>query len=195
VAKKTTFIKTDKPFWFFTDQADEDYLAARLLTFCGNTMWHVAAYHSHQASEKYIKSFLVQENQEYPETHNLKILREIAAKANKLFDREDIKRLLEEFDQFEQVSRYGGFANYDPISVKNDQYTIVGGFVWTDNNLKSLDKLVSHIRGLLDFSEKPTLDGIKAVLDDNKKIGFVSDWRLPTLTIRQILTEGNAFFK
>jgi HEPN domain-containing protein len=97
-------IQTDKPFWFFIDQADEDYLAARLLTFCGPTTWHSAAHHSHQELEKYLKSYLVQEQQAYPENHDLKKLGELAAAHNNFFAGEDIKTLLAEFDQFDQYT-------------------------------------------------------------------------------------------
>lgn len=195
MSKKLNIINTDKPFWFFTDQADEDYISARLLTFCGNTLWHVAAYHSHQAIEKYIKSYLVQEKQEYPDTHNLKELRELAGEYSAFFKLEKTKKQLELFDQFEQVSRYGGFAKYDPTSVRNKNFTIVGGFAWTDSNIKQLDELVFNTRGLLDFSSKPTLDNLKAILNEDSKIGFVKDWRLPTISLKQVLVSSNDFYK
>lgn len=193
--KKINLIKTDKPFQLFTDQADEDYITARLLTFCGNTMWHIAAYHSHQAIEKYIKSYLVQEKQEYPDIHNLKILGELAGEINDFFKNEEIKKLLELFDQFEQISRYGGFAKYDPLSNKTQNYTIVGGFEWTDSNIKQLDKLVFNIRGLLDFSSKPTLDSLKAILNDDKQIKFVKNWKLPRISIKEVLISHNDFYR
>ena len=195
MSKKLNIIKTDKPFWFFTDQADEDYISARLLSCCGNTLWHVAAYHSHQAVEKYIKSYLVQEKKEYPDTHNLKAIGKLAEELNAIFIEEKTKQQLELFDQFEQVSRYGGFAKYDPSSVRTQNYTIVGGFAWTDSNIRQLDELVFNIRGLLDFSSKPTLDNLKSVLNEDSKIGFVSDWKLPTLSIKQVLTQDNQYFK
>ncbi len=188
-------VQTNKPFWFFIDQADEDYLAARLLTFCGPTMWHTAAHHSHQALEKYLKSYLVQEQQAYPESHDLKKLGELAAAHNNFFAEEDIKKLLAEFDQFEQVSRYGGMAKYDPVSNQSTQFTTAGSFVWTDSNLKPLDMLVYQIRGFLDFSQKPTLDHLAAAQRENHNIGFVKDWRLPNLSIKQILTSANDYYK
>lgn len=195
MSKKLNVIKTDKPFWFFTDQADEDYISARLLSFCGNTLWHAAAYHSHQAVEKYIKSYLVQEKQEYPDTHNLKGIGELAGRINSFFKNEKIKQQLELFDQFEQVSRYGGFAKYDPTSVKSKSFTIVGGFAWTDSNIKQLDELVFSIRGLLDFSSKPTLDNLRAILNEDTKIGFVKDWLLPTISLKKVLISSNDFYK
>ncbi len=192
--KKIKIVKTDKPFWFFIDQADEDYIAARLLTFCGKTMWHAAAYHSHQAVEKYIKSYLVRKKQEYPETHNLKILGKFGEEFNDFFKKAEVKDLLKEFDQFEQVSRYGGFAKYDPLSTKNKEFSTAGSFVWIDSNLKLLDKLIFNLRKLLDFPEKTNLSALSAVLKDDKKISFVSGWKLP-IPIKKVLVSGNDYFQ
>ncbi|MFC1626789.1 HEPN domain-containing protein [Patescibacteria group bacterium] len=194
MSKKLTIIKTDKPFWFFVDQADEDYIAARLLTFCGKTMWHTAAYHSHQAVEKYIKSYLVQESQEYPETHNLKVLGKFGEQFNDLFKKKEIKNYLKEFDQFEQVSRYGGFAKYDPLSTKNKLFSTAGSFAWTDSNLKSLDGLVFDLKKLLNFSGNSSFNSLDAVLKNDKKVGFVSDWRLP-IPINKVLVSDNDHFQ
>lgn len=192
---KVVIVETDKPFWFFTDEADTDYLAARLLTFCGIPMWSKAAYHSHQALEKYIKAFLVQEAQSFPEVHNLKVLREFAEKHSALFGQQEIKELLKKFDDFEQVSRYGGLAKYDPISTSNESFTLAGGFIWSDANLKDLDMLVFNIRKLINFSEKPTLDAINELLKNNPSASIVKDWRLSKIPIREILISGNDFFK
>ena len=79
--------------------------------------------------------------------------------------------------------------------MRTQNYTIVGGFAWTDSNIRQLDELVFNIRGLLDFSSKPTLDNLKSVLNEDSKIGFVSDWKLPTLSIKQVLTQDNQYFK
>ena len=55
-------IKTDFSDLDFIDLADKDYITARLLTFAGKSLWRQAAYHSHQAVEKYLKGLLEKQN-------------------------------------------------------------------------------------------------------------------------------------
>lgn len=193
--KKLKFITTDCSFTYFAIKADQDYIMARLLNFCGSSIWHGAAYHSHQALEKYIKAYLVQERKEYLEEHNLKVLGEICAEGNNLFKDKVVKDLLEMFDQFEQVSRYGNFAKHDPLSIKTSSFSSKGVFVWTDMNIKFLDKLVFKIRSLLNYSDNKGMDYLQLIIDENHSSIFTANWRLPGVSLKQVLTSHNDYYK
>ena len=54
--------------WF--KKADDDFKVAKLIFRDGGFM-DIVGYHLHQAIEKYLKGFLVYNNQEYPLIHNL----------------------------------------------------------------------------------------------------------------------------
>lgn len=187
-------VKTDLPHFAFTSEADRDYLAARLLNFCGKPMWKAAAYHTQQCLEKYLKAFLVQKQNYYLETHNLKILvKQCGKRGMKLGN--DTERLLEIFDNFEQVARYGAFANYDPLALRGSGFKVKGNFIWTDSNIKDMDKLVHLIRSNIDFSSNPPEDGLKALLYGKLLPNWLSGWHLPGINFKQILTAHNDYYR
>lgn len=176
--------------------ADKDYIGARLLTFSGKAMWPLAAFHSHQALEKYLKALLIQETGEFQQIHNLKKLRKLCEKINDLFKEEEVGVLLEELDLPEQVVRYGPFASYDPLSKEEKgKFKTKGVFAWTDLYIKDLDKLVFKIRNLIDFSGDEDRDSLKAVLKNNLQNDLVAEWKLPNISIKDVLTSDNDFFK
>ena len=85
-------VETNKPPSGFLKQADEDYLATRLLHICGSAFYGLAAYHSQQCLEKYLKAYMVQEAKKFIKTHDLEVLREMAANYNSYFSKAETKK-------------------------------------------------------------------------------------------------------
>lgn len=176
--------------------ADRDYIAARLLNFCGSAMYPQAAYHSQQCIEKYLKSLLLQIDEPFPKEHKLNQLRILVEKHYpNLFDKNSIT-LINEFDLPEQVSRYGSFANFDPMSKKvKGEFETKGVFVWQDTYIKDLDTLVYILRGAIDFSKDPQIDNIKLILDGDNKNILANGWKLKYFSIKDVLTSHNDHYK
>lgn len=187
-------VLTDLSAFAFTSEADRDYLAARLLNFAGNPMWKPSAYHCQQALEKYLKALTVQKAGYYlGDTHKLK---ELASECESLgYDLRLKEGELERFDDLEQVARYGAFAKFDPLSIKNKNLTSKGVFVWTDSNVKDFDSLVFKIRNHIDFSKEPAQDGIGSLFNEKPLPGWLTGWRLPGISMRIVLVSVNDYWK
>ena len=56
------------------EKAEHDLIAAKLIMDNQPIILDVACFHCQQAIEKYLKTFLVLKNQDFPKTHNLDIL-------------------------------------------------------------------------------------------------------------------------
>ena len=84
--------------------ADEDLrLAEHALKLSSGCPYRLIAYHAQQCAEKYIKSFLVFHEIEFPYTHNLRQLLQLCGK--------DIRQTLEDADNltpFAVTTRYPG---------------------------------------------------------------------------------------
>ena len=84
--------------------ADEDLrLAEHALKLSSGCPYRLIAYHAQQCAEKYIKSFLVFHEIEFPYTHNLRKLLQLCGK--------DIRQTLEDADNltpFAVTTRYPG---------------------------------------------------------------------------------------
>lgn len=188
-------IKTEFSALDFVDLADRDYIGARLLTFAGKPLWRLAAYHSHQAIEKYLKSLLVQAEGGYLETHKLIELAERASKYFSILKKQEYVKTLKLFDEPEQVTRYGPFANFDPLSkVEPGKFQTKDVFVWSDVFIKDLDKAVFIIRGQVDFISQENRDGLRAILEGNVKNKILAGWKLPRINMVDILISHNDFF-
>ncbi|MFA5287444.1 MAG: HEPN domain-containing protein [Candidatus Omnitrophota bacterium] len=187
-------VETDKPPSNFLKQADDDYLATRLLFLCGSGFHGLSAYHSQQCLEKYIKTYTVQEAKIFIKTHDLEGLREMATNYNVYFSKDEIKKQLVKFNVYDQVTRYGAESTYDPHHVKNGFIEIAGSWFFSGEHIKILDKLVYEIRGLLNFGKINWPDTFKAILEDRKEVMMVATWRLP-IAIKKILTVGNEYYK
>jgi HEPN domain-containing protein len=175
--------------------ADSDYLAARLLNFSGYPMYKLAAYHTIQALEKYMKAFLFQEKNVFPSTHNLNKLVELCASKKSFFGQEKTKDLINLFNVNEQVSRYGSFANFDPNAKKEEgKFETKAPFTWSDTFIKDIDMLVYNIRGMINFHGNEISDNLLAILQDNKESRFVSEWRLGPIPIKYLLSAHNDYF-
>lgn len=188
--------RTDFPALEFVDLADQDYIAARLLTFSGKPLWRLAAYHSHQAIEKYLKSLIIQLTGGYLETHELIKLAKCACRYFSDLNNTDYVKSLEKFDEQEQVSRYGPFAKYDPLSkVERGQFQTKGVYVWSDNYILDLDRIVYETRRFVEYNSQHERDGLKAILNENKNHKLIVGWKLPHISILDILTSHNNYFK
>lgn len=195
MSKTTKIVKTSFLDLDFIDLADKDYITARLLTFAGKSLWRQAAYHSHQALEKYLKALLVKAEGAYLETHILDELVERVGTHYSDFN-EKYKKLIEKFDESEQVSRYGPFANFDPLSkVEPGKFQTKDVFVWNDIFIKDLDQAVFLARKMIDFSDKTGRDNLIEILKENKKHWLVAGWKLPGISILDVLTSHNDSFK
>lgn len=187
-------IQTDKNASLFVDLADRDYLAARLLFGCGNSLYNLAAYHAQQCLEKYLKAFLVQESNSFIKTHDLDKLRALAEIHNSYFSESEVKKALTEFNKYDQVTRYSAEANYDPEYYKDSSIEMAGAWMFSFEHIKILDKLVYEIRRLIDFSQLKGRDNLKDILEEKKDNILTLTWKLP-IPVKKILIIQNDHFK
>lgn len=196
-------IKTDKPFWMFSMEADTDYLLARMINFLGASFHSRAGFFGQQACEKYMKALTVQRDNSYDETHALPSLATYCVPYDSYFAEKDTIRILEQLDLFDQVGRYGGTANFDPISkgktISGVSVNIASGaqfagaWVWTDKHLDDLDGFVFKARSYLDFSTN-NFDYLKKILDRDRKSAITANW-LGKQPLRVVLTKNNRYFR
>lgn len=66
-------------------KAQHDLLAAKKLSVGQEVYMDVAIYHCQQACEKAVKGFLVLHNQEFPKTHDIRLLIQLAIRFNPNF--------------------------------------------------------------------------------------------------------------
>ncbi|MHB8271844.1 HEPN domain-containing protein [Bradyrhizobium sp.] len=199
-------IQTDMPFPTFSMEADTDYLLARLVNFSGAGFHSRAGFFAQQACEKYMKALMLQHDGSYLETHKLI---DLAARCEKqygsFFSEKETLRVLSSFDMFDQVGRYGGMANFDPLSKGGSAggfsvkigpgVRIAGASIWTGKQIDDLDSFVFKARGFLDFPKIKWGDDLKAILENDPKGSLhLSAWRLP-IPLRQVLTVENAYFR
>lgn len=177
--------------------ADRDYIAARLLNFCGTAMHPQAAYHSQQCIEKYLKALLLQEDRTFPKEHKLNNLRSLCEKHFKNLADKQVVDLINKFDIPEQVSRYGPFAKFDPLAKKvKGQFETKGVFVWQDTNIKELDYLVYEFRRNIKFMKNSSTNNLRSILREDTKNILVKGWKLKFFTIKKdVLTSHNDYFK
>jgi HEPN domain-containing protein len=200
---KTTLTKTQMPFWTFSKEADTDYLLARMINFLGAGFYSRAGYFAQQACEKYMKALTVEREGTYLETHCLKDLAALCVPYDPYFGEANTTAILERFDMFDQVGRYGGAANFDPLSqgkaVSGNALTIgpgvelAGAFIWFEAYLNDLDAFVFKARSLLDFKGSYD-DCLKSILESNPRSSITVMWK-GTEPLRVILTKGNRYFK
>jgi HEPN domain-containing protein len=198
-------VQTAMPFPVFSMEADTDYLLARLVNFLGASFHSRAGFFAQQACEKYLKALSVQRDQSYAETHKLLDLAQICEPYGQFFSESETKRILEQFDIFDQIGRYGGASNFDPLSKGQSVggvsikiapgAQVAGASVWTGKHISDLDAFVFHARGFLDFEKARFGNSLKAILNnDPSKSSHLGTWRFP-VPLREVLTVGNAYFK
>lgn len=200
----TKTVQTDMPFYVFSLEADRDYLLARMINFTGAGFHSRAGFFAQQACEKYMKAISVQHTKGYLETHNLKELAVPCAAHDPYFSSAETIRILEQFDVFDQIGRYGGAANFDPLSkgktvggmslTVSQGVQVAGLFIWSGKHLDELDAFVFKARSLLDFTKVLFDDCIKSILNRNRQNILVSTWQ-GKMPIRVVLTKNNRYFK
>lgn len=191
------------PFSVFSNEADTDYLLARMISSLGGSFQGRAGYFGHQACEKYLKALSVQHHKSYAETHNLIALANYCETHYAFLKDARAKDDLGLFDAFDQVGRYGAAAKHDPLSkgtplagfqtYPTNDLQIAGAWIWTENHLKSLDRIVFNMRTKLDFEAIKYNDGLLSIMTENKLSSRVSLWDGPT-PIKDVLMKNNDYF-
>lgn len=184
----------DRPFYFFSREADIDYILARQICFLGPVFKGRTGFFAHMACEKYLKAILVQETRAYLETHKLLELAKECSKFYPLFAEKRTLSSLEIFDSFDQVGRYGGAANFDPYAKKNEAFETAGVMVWPPEALENLDYFVFYCRKLLDFSKINQQDWFASLLQNRPENILRKTWGgRPNALVT--LTRSNKYFK
>jgi HEPN domain-containing protein len=75
------------------EKAEHDLMAAQLIIEIQPIILDIACFHCQQAVEKYLKAFLVSQQQDFPKTHNLDILLKKCADIDALFEGIDLLNL------------------------------------------------------------------------------------------------------
>jgi HEPN domain-containing protein len=196
-------VRTDHSFGLFTKEADTDYLLARMINSLGAGFYGRTGFFAQQACEKYMKALTVERNGTYRETHNLKRLAADCVQYDPYFADPNTLAILERFDMFDQLGRYGAAANFDPLSEGKSvggvaltigpDAQVAGAFKWEVRWLDDLDAFVFKVRGLLDFSKAGYDDCLKSIIEGNQRSAMMANWqgRVP---LRLVLSQGNRFF-
>jgi HEPN domain-containing protein len=197
-------VETRLSFGAFTKEADTDYLLARMINFLGSGFHGRTGFFAQQACEKYMKALTVERTGRYSETHCLKELAALCVPYDAYFAEANTLAILERFDMFDQVGRYGGAANFDPLSkgktvggtslAIDPGLEVKGAFIWSVAWLDDLDGFVHKVRSLLDFSKAGYDDCLKSILDNKARSAVVTMWS-GSEPLRQVLTRSNRFFK
>ncbi|WP_456474041.1 HEPN domain-containing protein [Candidatus Pyrohabitans sp.] len=100
----------DKEVDRWLKRADTDLRVAKKLLELNEEPW-VIAYHAEQATEKYLKAFLVHEQKRFRKTHNIKELLDKCIEADEEFEK--LRQLdVEYLSEYATEVRYPGF--YEP---------------------------------------------------------------------------------
>jgi HEPN domain-containing protein len=195
-------VQADMPFPVMSMEADKDYLLARMIHFTGGGFHSRVGYLGQMACEKYLKALTIQNEKMYAETHGLLALAGLCEKYDAYFAEAETKRVLDQFDMFDQVGRHGGAAKFDPLSkgksvggmtmVKSLNVQIAGAMIWTSKHLDELDGFVFRTRGMLDHEKVKWNDGLRDILGEGKGL-LAGGWKFP-VPPKKILTYQNRYF-
>ena len=194
--------KTDKQFPVFSREADKDYLLARHIHFLGAHFFDRAGFFAQMACEKYLKALTIQNSGTYADnTHNLPYLASLCEPYDAYFSEAETKRVLEQFDMFVQVGRYGGAAKFDPLSkgrsvggvkaTAGPGVEIAGLAMWSPKYLDDLDGFVFRVHSMLDYSKSTFANILKEILAGNPRAML---WNGPP-PLRDVLSRENRFFR
>ena len=101
--------------WF--NKGEEDILTAELVIEASPTLYDVAAFHSQQAAEKYLKSFLAFNEVLPPRTHDIKTLIDLAISFDSAFD---------EIRDAESLSKYAVRSRYpDDFDIDTKEQALI----------------------------------------------------------------------
>ena len=88
--------------WF--KKAENDLFATKHLIEIHDAPYDICCFHAQQAAEKYLKSYLVSKNIEFPKTHDLKKLIELCLQFNVKF--ENVFKIAKRLTEFGVTPRY-----------------------------------------------------------------------------------------
>jgi HEPN domain-containing protein len=74
-------------------KAEHDLLAARLILEHQPIILDISCFHCQQAVEKYLKTFLILHDKDFPKTHNIDLLLKSCSAIDDLFCEVDVKNL------------------------------------------------------------------------------------------------------
>jgi len=165
------------------NDADEAYISARLLMLAG--LRTKSAFMAHLAIELYLKLLIAETRplalRELKNMrHDLKGLLKEYVTLSADTDVGSLSGEIEEFDEYDQVGRYGPNATFDPQKKQNEDFMVRGGFV-QDNYLQKLDRIVAELRGKV--SSATSGQGariIENIKSRNAKHAINHDWKLET---------------
>ena len=93
----------------WVDKADDDFYSAELLLHSGeHPMPGNSCFHSQQCAEKYLKAFLVENEIDFPRTHQLMVLLELCYGVDVSFL--EISQLLRRLEGYAVAVRYPGIT-------------------------------------------------------------------------------------
>ena len=91
------------------DKADDDFYSAELLLRAGeHPMPGNSCFHSQQSADKYLKAFLVENQIEFPRTHQLMVLVELCAGVDGSFF--EISQFVRRLESYAVAVRYPGIS-------------------------------------------------------------------------------------
>lgn len=154
--------------------AEEDYILCRILLLLGIN--DSGIYHYQQCIEKYLKSYLIEKDISFRNTHNLNRLIELCKPLDSFFKDEDLVDACDKVTPFEVTGRY--------------PQTQIRAYGWTMPDLiHFLDEFVYEMRKKVD--RKGITDAI-AEMKKTRKIGF-SDYDSSSLA--DLFFLDNPYFK
>lgn len=186
-------------------EADIDYLLARLIHFTGGGFHARAGFFAQMACEKYLKALTIQNEGKFADnSHKLLALAELCEAYDPYFSEAETRRVLERFDMFVEVGRYGGAARFDPLSrgqqvgdltfTKSEGVQVAGATFWSTAQIQDLDAFVFRIRAMLDFAAVGWGDALQQILDGNGNDSLSSLWSLG-IPLKTVLTHQNNHFR
>lgn len=186
-------VKIDMPFTVMSQEADTDYLLTRLIHSFGMAFHPRAGYFAQMACEKYLKALTIQNSGVFADnTHKLLELSKLCEPYDPYFSAEETKRVLGQFDMFDQVGRYGGVAKFDPLSkgkrvggvvmTASPVLQVAGAALWTSKHLDDLDGFVFTVREKLDFVKIKWGDRFRQILESEDPM-------------KEVLIYDNRYFK
>jgi len=93
----------------WVDKAEDDFYYAELLLRAGeHPMPGNSCFHSQQSAEKYLKAYLVENQIEFPRTHQLMVLVELCAGVDVSFL--EISQFVRRLESYAVAVRYPGFS-------------------------------------------------------------------------------------
>ena len=117
--------------WF--KKAENDLLAIKHLIGFEHAPYDVCCFHAQQAAEKYLKSYLVSKNVEFPRTHDLKKLVELCLQFNEKFN--EVFKLVTTLTEFGVTPRYPD--DFDDLILEDAQQAY-------QNSLLIKDFVITH---------------------------------------------------